>query len=388
MSTKYDDLKALTRNIQDVENQFYQIQQKYEQLRQKDPKKITNGEIISLYAHVELLDLLIQEKIRSGNMNLADVRDALNVMKEEKDYKSLLALKTQRGVLLLDLLKFISLTIFFFGFIIPYLIILWPLRILNPLFRRLGFSNNYLPSDCVSKFFAVSMLFMLGVKVHVVGLENVNSNRSYICMYNHTSGLDAFITQVASSVSFKWIGKHELKYVPIFGLLFWAYGNILVDRFNKEVAIKSLQNAVRKVKLHQRSIAISPEGTRSANGLLLTFKKGPFHTTQQAGLPVLPTVIYGAYEVWPRKRLAPGNGEVVVRFLKPIEYDENRTTNELSEIVRASFLSDMLEENLVPQARPLSKFRLLILVLSHFLSCYASYYLYIVKFSEYYKGFM
>jgi hypothetical protein len=63
MSTKYDDLKALTRNIQDVENQFYQIQQKYEQLRQKDPKKITNGEIISLYAHVELLDLLIQESI-------------------------------------------------------------------------------------------------------------------------------------------------------------------------------------------------------------------------------------------------------------------------------------------------------------------------------------
>jgi hypothetical protein len=81
-------------------------------------------------------------------MNLADVRDALNVMKEEKDYKSLLALKTQRGVLLLDLLKFISLTIFFFGFIIPYLIILWPLRILV----LLSIITIYIPVTCYSLF--------------------------------------------------------------------------------------------------------------------------------------------------------------------------------------------------------------------------------------------
>ena len=64
--------------------------------------------------------------------------------------------------------------------------------------------------------------------------------RATVCMYTHTSNLDAFILQGHCPILFKWVGKKVLFFIPLFGWLMWAYGNISLDRSNLALAKKSL----------------------------------------------------------------------------------------------------------------------------------------------------
>ncbi len=56
---------------------------------------------------------------------------------------------------------------------------------------------------------------------------------------------------------------------------------------------------------------IFPEGTRSSDGRLLPFKKGPFHLAIDSGVFVVPVTMLGTFEIWPKTRfaLATRNGD-------------------------------------------------------------------------------
>merc|ERR1719183_506346 len=65
-----------------------------------------------------------------------------------------------------------------------------------------------------------------------------------------------------------------------------------------------------------RSVAVAPEGTRTTDGnLTLPFKKGAFYTQELAKVPLLPVVIFGAYELWPPGQLFATPGEVTISAL-------------------------------------------------------------------------
>jgi 1-acyl-sn-glycerol-3-phosphate acyltransferase len=74
-----------------------------------------------------------------------------------------------------------------------------------------------------------------------------------------------------------------------------AYGNVPIDRKNRNSAVVSLEIATEIAD----SVLIAPEGTRSTTGQLLPFKKGPFHLWESLHGPIVPIVITGAYELLP-----------------------------------------------------------------------------------------
>ena len=69
-----------------------------------------------------------------------------------------------------------------------------------------------------------------------------------------------------------------------------AAGMIFVDRSNKEKAIKSMNEAGEAIN-RGRNIVTFPEGTRSKDGNIGTFKKGTFHIASQSNIPILPIAI-------------------------------------------------------------------------------------------------
>jgi len=73
-----------------------------------------------------------------------------------------------------------------------------------------------------------------------------------------------------------------------------------VERMNRDSAISSIRRAGEVMK-HHINMTIFPEGTRSPDGRLMPFKKGPFHLAAETGFPIVPITILGTYEMMPRE---------------------------------------------------------------------------------------
>eukprot|EP01006_Ploeotia_vitrea_P020790 TRINITY_DN53094_c0_g1_i1.p2 TRINITY_DN53094_c0_g1~~TRINITY_DN53094_c0_g1_i1.p2 ORF type:complete len:406 (-),score=178.96 TRINITY_DN53094_c0_g1_i1:29-1246(-) len=203
--------------------------------------------------------------------------------------------------------------------------------------RRLGLHNNHLPLDVVSMWYNRSLCQLLRITVRVEGQQHIELERSVVLMFTHASNLDPFLTG-CGPIAPKWVAKQVLFFVPIFGWLMWLVGNIGINRAKKAQAIKSIEKAAGKVNRWGRSIALSPEGTRSKTGRLLPFKNGPFHLTVATKLPVQPVLIIGAHELWPPGQSFASSGEVTIRYLPCVHAEKDESYDALRQRVQRVIL--------------------------------------------------
>lgn len=162
-----------------------------------------------------------------------------------------------------------------------------------------------------------------GVRVRVIGRDRVDPTGVYVYTPNHQSLLDAPIVWLALGTPVRRVGflvKTELERIPIFGAGIKAIGCIPVERGNRDRAVASAQRGT--TKLHGgRSFAVFAEGTRTRDGRLLPFKKGAFHMAVNAGVPVVPVSVDGAYRAMPpgAMRLVPTPVTVTIHEPIPTE---------------------------------------------------------------------
>eukprot|EP01120_Amphizonella_sp_Union-15-10_P013960 TRINITY_DN6598_c0_g1_i1.p1 TRINITY_DN6598_c0_g1~~TRINITY_DN6598_c0_g1_i1.p1 ORF type:complete len:350 (+),score=45.59 TRINITY_DN6598_c0_g1_i1:48-1097(+) len=213
------------------------------------------------------------------------------------------------------------------------IVLLLPLRFLHPLLRKVGFKNNTLPMDLVQKYYVKSLLMICGVHVKIDGVNQINRlakrGKSTIGLFQHSSNLDFAIVAGHSPIYYKWIAKRSVFFIPVFGWLGFLLGMIPIDRSDRSKAINSLGRARQVMEEWDRSIAIAPEGTRSKNGQLGPFKKGPFYLALESKVPLCPILIFGAYELWPPGQLFCDSGSVIVRYLRPIKVKPGETVDSL-----------------------------------------------------------
>lgn len=148
------------------------------------------------------------------------------------------------------------------------------------------------------KIWTPFLLFVLGAKMTVTGLENVDPKKNYIILSNHTSNLDIPMLTAGLPILFYYVAKKEMQKIPFLGWIMTAAGIIFIDRTNKMKAIRSMRKAGSKIK-KGKSVMIFPEGTFDGSNGLLPFKKGAFHLAMHADSDILPVAIVNAEEVWP-----------------------------------------------------------------------------------------
>ena len=152
----------------------------------------------------------------------------------------------------------------------------------------------------LARLWAEWMLFVCGISYTVTGLENLKLDNQFIFMSNHESALDILIGLAALPFNIVFLAKKELFRIPIFGWAMHSAGTVLVDRQNRENAQQSVNNALAQIKKSKTSILMYPEGTRSQNGELLTFKKGGFILAIRSKLPIVPVTILGTHNALPK----------------------------------------------------------------------------------------
>jgi 1-acyl-sn-glycerol-3-phosphate acyltransferase len=174
---------------------------------------------------------------------------------------------------------------------------------------------------------------LAGVEVELRGYDDFDHKGTYIFMCNHVSNLDPPIVIPLIPRRTSVLVKKELFRIPILAHAMRLARFVPVDRRNRDAAIASIQ-AATEVLRSGINMSVFPEGTRSPDGKLLPFKKGPFHLAMESGVPILPISIYGTEALMGKGSWALEKGRVTVVFHQPIIPSDFADRERLTEAVR------------------------------------------------------
>jgi 1-acyl-sn-glycerol-3-phosphate acyltransferase len=152
-----------------------------------------------------------------------------------------------------------------------------------------------------SEFFVRLGYFLTGTRFVVETSPKVDPNGVYVYAANHQSMVDPAIVWIHLGTRRRrvaYLVKKEIRKVPVLGYGVQQIGMILVDRTDRESALESARKATEALR-RGRSFAVFAEGTRTRNGHVLPFKKGAFHMAIEAGVPVVPVSVDGAFDAMP-----------------------------------------------------------------------------------------
>ena len=168
-----------------------------------------------------------------------------------------------------------------------------------------------------ARIWARWILAISSVEVECSGVEKIDVGQPYVFMSNHQSVFDVPAIVTTLPVSFRFVAKRELTWIPVFGWALVLAGHIIIDRGRRERCVGSLRRAAEKVR-RGVNVIIFPEGTRSETDSFRPFKSGGFHLAIQAGVPVLPISVSGSRRIVPKRSLRVESGRIRVHYGAPI----------------------------------------------------------------------
>ncbi len=166
------------------------------------------------------------------------------------------------------------------------------------------------------------IIILSGIKVTVIGEENVPKDKPVLYVGNHHSIFDIVVTYVRVPGLTGFVAKKEIAKVPL--LCTWMrYLNCLfLDRSDLKAGAKMIIDAVHKIK-NGVSIFIFPEGTRSKiEGETLPFHEGSFKIATKANCPIVPVVLTNTNRIFEDHFPWIKKTHVTIEYCEPIILDE------------------------------------------------------------------
>ena len=186
-----------------------------------------------------------------------------------------------------------------------------------------------------------------GIKIEIRGLENIPAGRSCIFMSNHVSNLDPPVELPLLPGRSSVLLKKELMNIPILGRAMRMAKFVPVERGNRRDAAKASVEAAAEALRSGLHIIVYPEGTRSPDGRLSTFKKGPFFLAQETKAPIVPIALSGTQTMMRKGSHAITPGLARIQVLPVIEPSKYGSREELMLAVRSA-IADALPVEMKP----------------------------------------
>jgi 1-acyl-sn-glycerol-3-phosphate acyltransferase len=178
------------------------------------------------------------------------------------------------------------------------------------------------------------------IRIEVAGREHIPA-RACIFMGNHVSNLDPPIILPLLPFRSAFFIKRSLLKIPLVGYGMRLAGFIPVNRDGRPEAARASVQEASKVLASGVNISIFPEGTRSRNGKLLPFKKGPFYLAKESGSPIIPMSIWGTEHMMSKGSLRIHPGKAHLTFHPPIDPQQFADREQLAQAVRAAISSGL-----------------------------------------------
>jgi 1-acyl-sn-glycerol-3-phosphate acyltransferase len=220
--------------------------------------------------------------------------------------------------------------IFFIGAVLIWLITL-------PFDKRLKFLHYY---TC---FWASVYTWVMPTWfVKIEGREKYKKNTTYMIVSNHQSQLDILV-HFRLFLYYKIVSKAEIFRLPFIGWNMYLNHYIRLVRGDKD-GVKKMMVDSGKALAAGESVFIYPEGTRSQDNEIKTFKPGAFLLAKHAKVPILPIVLNGTGIALPKWKMnTQGVHRIIVRVLDEIPYERfnNLSVEETANMVRQIMIPEL-----------------------------------------------
>jgi 1-acyl-sn-glycerol-3-phosphate acyltransferase len=220
---------------------------------------------------------------------------------------------------------------------------------LGPIAGLIGIPYSILVNDIgllykVSMWIAREGVLAAGIRTEISGLENVPAGRSCIFMCNHVSNLDPPVVLPLLPGRSSVLLKKELMNIPILGRAMRMGKFVPVERGSKRESAKASVIEAADALRSGLHILVYAEGTRSRDGRLSRFKKGPFYLAEETQAPIVPIALSGTQHMMRKGSYAITPGVARIQLLEAIEPSQYATRDDLMKAVWAEIAAALPDE--------------------------------------------
>jgi len=169
-------------------------------------------------------------------------------------------------------------------------------------------------------------------RIHVYGRENVPDKGAFVLVGNHQSYLDPIFCGIPLKRPLYFLARDSLWKNRFFGWLISSVNTIPVKQGKADLS--AMRKVIGKLK-EGRGVCLFPEGTRTSDGKITPFKPGFGLLCRRGEAAVVPVLIDGAFECWPRHKKIFSPGRIDVCYAKAIPAGEvaNMSDRQLAEVL-------------------------------------------------------
>lgn len=170
--------------------------------------------------------------------------------------------------------------------------------------------------------FACHALFILYFRGRVFGRPNVPLTGGVVLACNHQSYLDPLLATLGLQRECDYMARDTLFRNPYFRRLIESLNAFPIKRATADVgAIKETLRRLKKGRL----VTTFPEATRTTDGGVGAMQPGIVLIARKARVPIVPTLILGAFESWPRHAKLPRPHPIIVAYARPLTPEQIKT---------------------------------------------------------------
>ena len=185
----------------------------------------------------------------------------------------------------------------------------------------------------------------LGLRFDFQGVHHIPRDGGAILSINHVGYLDFALTGTAALPTGRYVrfmAKKEVFDNKLAGPLMRGMHHISVDRSSGSASFVAALRALRAGEV----VGIFPEGTISVSFEIKELKSGAVRLAMAAGVPVIPTIVWGSQRIWTKKvkrNLRREKVPVTVAFGEPLYFDKQSNVEASESLLRETMIA-MLHE--------------------------------------------
>jgi 1-acyl-sn-glycerol-3-phosphate acyltransferase len=181
----------------------------------------------------------------------------------------------------------------------------------------------------------------LGLKFDFEGVEYIPREGGAVLAINHVGYFDFALAGTAALPAKRYVrfmAKKEIFDNKLAGPLMRGMHHICVDRSSGTASFVAALRALRSGEI----IGIFPEGTISVSFEIKELKTGAVRLAMGAGVPVIPTIVWGSQRIWTKKvkrNLRRNKFPITVAFGAPLYFDKQSDVDAGEKLLRETMIS-------------------------------------------------